>query len=80
MSGKGNVSGWMEILDDYGKHKYIVNRVEDECYYFRETTLPDNHKLRYNGKSGVVEEYTPERGEWEVYSQYIYQADYLPKA
>ena len=80
MSKRGNVKGWMTITDDFGNHRYIVTRVEDGCYYFKETTLLDNHSLRYNENEGRIEEYKPEWGGWDVYSQYVYQADFLPNA
>lgn len=78
MVKRGNVKGWMNIVDDFGNHRYIVTRIEGGCYYFRETTLLGNHKLRYNEREGRIEEL--DRSGWDVYSQYVYQVDFLPNA
>lgn len=73
----GNVRGWMEIVDDFGSHRYIITKIADGCYYFKEKTLAGDHKLRYNEREGRIEEYKPEAGGWDVFSQYIYQVDFL---
>ncbi len=73
------VKGWLEIVDDFGGHKYTVTRISDGCYYFKEKTLLEDHKLRYNEMECRIEEYLPESGTWDVYIQYIYQADFLKK-
>ena len=70
------LAGWMEIVDDFGSHKYRVPSVKDGCYYFAERTL-DDHKLRYNEREGRIEELLPEKNVWDVFSAYVYQADFL---
>ena len=73
----GAAKGWMEIVDDFGCRKFTVTSIADGCYYFKEKTLLEDRKLRYNEKEGRIEEYLPETGSWDVYSQYIYQVDFL---
>lgn len=70
------MKGWMEIVDDFGHHKYHVLKVDGGCYYFRETTL-DGNKLRYNENEGRIEEYLEDKDTWDVFSAYVYQVDFL---
>ena len=76
------IVGWMEIIDDYGSHKYTVTKVLNGCYYFLQKTL-DGHELRYNERTGWVEylyhSAMHERDFWDVYSAYVYQADFIKK-
>lgn len=72
------VKGYMDIVDDYGSHHYTVRNVKDGCYYFIQKTL-DGNALRYNEKEGRVEELIPDGKGWDVYSAYIYQADFITK-
>lgn len=69
--------GWLEIVDDYGSHKYSVSKIEDDCYYLRQTTFLEDHALRYNKRKNRIEEYIPEEDLWDVYSQNIYQANFV---
>lgn len=52
------VKGYLDIVDDYGNHRYTVTRFEDGCFYFLQTTL-DGNALRYNEREGRVEELLP---------------------
>lgn len=71
------IIGWLEIVNDYGERRYSVTRIQDGCYYFAEKTLLENHKLRYNKNEGRIEEYKPDADMWDVFDQYIYQADFI---
>ena len=71
------ILGWMDVVDDFGNHRYRVTRISDGCYYFAEKTLGSDHKLRYNSKEGRIEEFVPEKDYWDVFSQYIYQTDFF---
>lgn len=68
--------GWLEIVNDYGERRYRVMKIEDGCYYFAERTW-DGNRLRYNEREGRIEEYKIDKGYWDVYDQYIYQASFL---
>ena len=70
--------GWLEVVDDYGNHKYSVSKIEGDCYYLNQTTFLEDHPLRYNKKEERIEEFFPEDNCWDVYSQYLYQVDFIP--
>lgn len=70
------IAGWLDIVDDYGNHHYTVSRKESGCYYLVQKTLGDEHALRYNENSGAVEEQL-DSGVWDIYSPYVYQADFI---
>ena len=70
------VKGYLDIVDDYGNHRYTVTRIEDGCFYFLQKTL-DGNALRYNEREGRVEELLPGGKGWDVFSAYIYQADFI---
>ena len=70
------MKGWMEIVDDFGSHKYHVLKVDNGCYYFQEKTI-DGNKLRYNENEGRIEEYLEDKDTWDVFSAYVYQVDFL---
>ena len=70
------IKGWLEIVDDYGEHKYTVIKIEKGSYYFAEKNLYGN-MLRYNEKRGMIEEAQPVTHFWDVWSAYIYQATFV---